>query len=176
MANIFRNCWLRLSPGLACLLLAGCNIEPDKPSFIAVHDYQHGAVAVRVYAQSKEEVTNLLRPPSWTVYNEEDPNRPSWADESKFDTSDVNAPSELLKKLVYIQERQQEGKHQFMYRVTSHQGTEYRAIWARSSDEIEDRYPAFESLIGIGIGPWELNEMGTSDIDARDEFLDRHAP
>lgn len=147
----------------------------DRKLFVAIHDYQSGSVRVRVFASSKSEVTNLLQPPSWDVYEDADSKRPRLEDESRLDTSDVDNPSKLLKSLIYIQARQREGKLSFTYKVISAAGTEYRNIWAKSQREIEDRFPQLESMMFIGMGPEILGQTGTSDIDVPDEFLMRHS-
>lgn len=147
---------------------------PKRKLFIAVHDYQHGAVVVRVYANSKDEVSELLHL-YWDIYEDTDPTRPRWDDESTFDTSDILEPSKLLKKLTYSDARQAEGKRRYIYKASSSAGVEYREIWAHSNTQIESRFPHFDSMVGVGIGREIFDVMGTSDIEVADEFFRRHS-
>lgn len=145
----------------------------DRKLFIAIHDYQHGLVAIRIWADSCAQIERLLPSPTWDVYADEDPDRPSLSDEENIDTSDIEQPSSMLEQAIFSSKMEKEGKSPFMYRVTTDTGYEYRTVWARSEQEIEERFPAFESMVGFGINSEQFKAMGTSDFDVNDAFLER---
>ncbi len=51
---------------------------------------------------------------------------------------------------------------------------EYREIWARSEEEIRERFTGLELLFGVPLGDTEMRSMGLSDIDEPDDFTERY--
>ena len=143
-------------------------------SFIAIHDYGHGAIAMRIYASDKLVLQTKLPSPTWTIYEENDPNRPNVGDEASLHTTDIDTPSELLQRHIFNSARRSEGKRPFFFRVHTEQGYLYREIWAKSEEDITARYPTFESMTLKPIGPEMMKNMGVSDLDVMDSFFEAH--
>ena len=144
----------------------------SKRAFIAVHDYGQGAVICRIYARSIEEVESLLPRPSWAVYSEDDPDVRRWKNEDKILESDIDNQAPWLRKQIEIVVNTRAGKTVFPMCGMRDGKLELRDVWARSLLEIKERYPKLSPLFGVGLSGDDLKRMGTSDVDAPDEFLD----
>jgi hypothetical protein len=154
-------------------LIAGVRCLQVKRPFIAVHDYQHGGMLVRVFAETLDDVASMLRPPTWRVYAESDPECPDVKGIRVLE-SDIDCRADWLCRQVYIQDRQAEGKRGYPVRGTRAGHHEYREIWARCEEEILGRFTELELLFGVPLGDEEMRSMGLSDVDAPDDFTKRY--
>ena len=141
--------------------------------FIVVHDYQHGAVVLKILADSRSQVEDQLTPPTWITYEIDDPIRPRWDHEPQIPFQDIRNPTPELQTHIYSQARQNEGKQGYFFSTEIDGTTHYRQNWARSQEEILDRFPKLQSLVGVPMTPEHIKKMGYSDIDVQDSFLQR---
>lgn len=139
-----------------------------KRPFVMVHDYGSGAVIVKIYAKSLEDVKAILPPPEWQSRSEDDP----WIKDfpHKFLETDIDSMEDWLKQLVYMSRRKAEGKTSFPVRGRKWGiFKEERNLWARSIEEVKERFPTLEFRYYV---PWSCQEQ--SDIDVDDEFTLRY--
>jgi len=108
----------------------------EKRPFIAVHDYGQGAVVVRVFARQISEVSSVLRPPNWVVYEDNDSRRPRWSDEDRLLVSDIDDKAAWLLQQIEIQRQEELGKRLFFFRARHGDTERLRSVWARSEEEV----------------------------------------
>lgn len=143
----------------------------SKRPFLAVNDYQHGGVLARIYAHDVSEVTALLREPAWQVFLEGEPGCPEVPEGISVLESDVDDKTEWLRKMIYSQDREAEGKHPFHFVADSGSGKEYLEVWARSELEVQMRYPALQSMMLKPMTGEMLSASRLCDIDNPSDFI-----
>jgi len=127
-----------------------------------------GSVGIRIFACSKSDVERILPKPNWEIFSSGEGNLHKSFIES-IPESDIDEKSPLLQKFLYIQKQEAAGKQTYPVRGKYNGEWEYREIWARSIDEIKERFPSLEFQYHVPFPDAEY-----SDIDVKDEFISRY--
>lgn len=140
-----------------------------KKPYIAIHDYQHGSVAYRIFAECERDVEAIFPPPVWDVLLEWSPGcrqfRPDLTE------SDIDQQESWLQHHIYILNREREGKHAFNFRSRETGSYMYWEVWARSEAEVLDRFPWMESMLLKPMNAEMLFSTRLCDIDQANDFL-----
>lgn len=141
--------------------------------FIAIHGYQHGGVSLRVCAESKKEIYEVLPKFNWAVYAESDPNRPHMDVETRLHTTELLNPSPLLQELIAAEKAATAGRRSHYFRCKTANGAQYFNIWARSEAEVRDKYPELEPLTDETVSTEIVDAAIASHVDFPRAYLDR---
>ena len=139
--------------------------------YVAIHDYQHGGVGMLVKADDPGELKQALGC-SWDVITEKIEEHPfyKYAQEKGDTIYDLDEPKGLLFDMLYISARQSEGKTGYPVRINKLSKFHYREIWARTIDEVREKFPNCEFLYGKVL----TKPLPKSDIDIEDDFIKSH--
>ena len=141
-----------------------------RKSYLAFHDYQHGGVLVRVFAESLQDVQSIFEPPNWSVVAEGSEEAPEIPEGFKILESDIDNQEPWLKKFVYLFAREKEGKQAFYFETKS-RPTRYWEVYARSNKEVREKLPQLKS-VSVPITEKIFREAKICNIDSPTDFLE----